>query len=150
MDFTNDSLNNDIQTNLYLVDKTIEITSMLTNEIIKTYRTQVDTLMKEYLNLLNIVIRIMDKIGRNYEDLIKELRDTLIQSKGRIQQLNISTIEQTNTLSVENSPFIPDTNMVDSEQDEQETSMEGLPRETEETNLEDLNIDEQLEKILKI
>lgn len=145
MDFINNTPDDNIQNNLFLVDKTIELTSMLTNEIINTYKTQVDTLTKEYLNLLNIVIKIMDKMGVQYEDLIKELKDTLIQSKEKIQQLNVSTIEQTNTSSVESVPFIPDTNIVDSEQ---ETPKEELPEET--NSEEDLNIDQQLEKILKI
>jgi len=42
-----------------LVDKTIEITSELTNEIINTYKLQLNTVMSEYIRLLDILTQII-------------------------------------------------------------------------------------------
>jgi hypothetical protein len=130
------------QDNLSLVDKTIEITSKLTNEIINTYKSQINTMVNEYLKLLDIVTKIIDSTGEDYKDLIDELRDNLLKSKENIQMLNSNVIETT----VGETPETNDVVFIPSEDEtlnsEEETN----------NNEEDIN-DEffgEYEKLLKI
>lgn len=130
------------QDNLSLVDKTIEITSKLTNEIINTYKSQINTMVNEYLKLLDIVTKIIDSTGEDYKDLIDELRDNLLKSKENIQMLNSNVIETT----VGETPETNDVVFIPSED-------ETLNSE-EETNNNEKDIDDEFfgeyEKLLKI
>lgn len=130
------------QDNLSLVDKTIEITSQLTNEIINTYKSQINTMVNEYLKLLDIVTKIIDSTGEDYKDLIDELRDNLLKSKENIQMLNSNVIETT----VDETPETNDVVFIPSED-------ETLNSE-EETNNNEKDIDDEFfgkyEKLLKI
>lgn len=130
------------QDNLSLVDKTIEITSKLTNEIINTYKSQINTMVNEYLKLLDIVTKIIDSTGEDYKDLIDELRDNLLKSKENIQMLNSNVIETT----VDETPETNDVVFIPSED-------ETLNSE-EETNNNEKDIDDEFfgeyEKLLKI
>ncbi len=130
------------QDNLSLVDKTIEITSKLTNEIINTYKSQINTMVNEYLKLLDIVTKIIDSTGEDYKDLIDELRDNLLKSKENIQMLNSNVIETT----VGETPETNDVVFIPSED-------ETLNSE-EETNNNEEDIDDdffgEYEKLLKI
>lgn len=130
------------QDNLSLVDKTIEITSKLTNEIINTYKSQINTMVNEYLKLLDIVTKIIDSTGEDYKDLIDELRDNLLKSKENIQMLNSNVIETT----VGETPETNDVVFIPSED-------ETLNSE-EETNNNEEDIDDdffgEYEKLLRI
>lgn len=130
------------QDNLSLVDKTIEITSQLTNEIINTYKSQINTMVNEYLKLLDIVTKIIDSTGEDYKDLIDELRDNLLKSKENIQMLNSNVIETT----VDETPETNDVVFIPSED-------ETLNSEEETNNNEEDSNDEffgEYEKLLKI
>lgn len=100
----------DNQNTMELVDKTIEITSELTNEIINTYKLQLNTVMSEYIRLLDILTQIISQTDDDYQNLISELKDELLASKERIQMLNSTVIENpVNEITppINNNTYIP-------------------------------------------